>query len=78
MTQIDYLHKIMVWWNNNLVGIPYLSDELITKEIEDCKTVCNNSKKAFLPSKRGMVAAYTTYNKKESYDITFARNLGRL
>lgn len=72
----QHVHNVMVSWNNVLVGIPHLSKELIQKEIADCKTTCDNSRSAILPSKRYVFAAYTAYNKKESYDAMFRRNLG--
>lgn len=69
-------HKVMMMWNDCLTQIPNLSKELIDKELEDAKTACQNAKKAFLPNKRILYAAYVANNKGESYEKTFAKNLG--
>ena len=69
-------HKVMMMWNDCLTQIPHLSKELIEKELEDAKTACQNAKKAFMPNKRVLYAAYVANNKGESYEKTFARNLG--
>ena len=73
----DYIHLIMVNWNNILSGIPNLSDELIEHEITECANLCKTSRRSILPSKRLVFATYFAYNNNESYDKMFRKSLGR-
>lgn len=74
-TGCQYVHTVMLHWQSLLTDIPFLPKELIKEEIDDCKTMCKNSKSAFMPQKRIIYAAYFAYNHNISYDIMFANTL---
>ena len=67
----EYILKVMQQWQSVLVGIPYLSKNLMEKEIKDCQQLCENSKSAFAPSARLIYSTYFAYNHNVSFDKTF-------
>ena len=73
---VGYVHNVMMRWNDMLVGIPSLSEQLIKRELDDCKTLCKQSKRALVPPKTYINAARVGLNKKLSYDKMFMNNLG--
>lgn len=67
----SYIQKVMVQWQAILTGIPYLSKELMEKEIMECQVLCKKSKSAGMPKDRMIFSAYYTYNDNVSYDKMF-------
>lgn len=67
----EYILKVMQQWQSVLVGIPYLSKNLMENEIKDCQQLCENSKSAFAPSARLIYSTYFAYNHNVSFDKTF-------
>lgn len=67
----EYILKVMQQWQSVLVGIPYLSKNLMEKEIKDCQQLCENSKSAFAPSARLIYSTYFAFNHNVSFDKTF-------
>ena len=68
------LHNCMLQWITIVDSIPNLSVSSIKSQIELCKTMCDDSKKATLPRDRAIYGAYFGFNK-EPYYITFAKKL---
>lgn len=67
----EYVLRVMQQWQSVLVGIPFLSKDLMENEIKDCQQLCENSKSAFAPSARLIYATYSAYNNNVSFDKTF-------
>lgn len=76
-SEAEYIHRVMLQWQESLVEIPYLSVEVIEREIQDCETLCRNSKNAIMPKARMVFAAYFAYNHFESYDKMFRNTLSK-
>ncbi len=70
----NYILKVMQQWQSALVEIPFLSKDLMEKEIRDCQQLCENSKNAFSPSARMIYAASST-NHNVSFDKSFRNAL---
>lgn len=73
ISAIPKVHNLMLQWGEMLSEVPDLSEELILIEVDKCRRMCEESKRAFLPSKRILYSAYSGYNKKEPYDVTMRK-----
>ena len=71
VTGCPYIQKVMLQWQSILTGIPFLSKDLMEKEIRDCQNLCEESKSAFMPSGRLIYSAYFAQNHNVSYDKMF-------
>lgn len=71
----EYILRVMQQWQSILVGIPFLSKDLMEKEIQDCQQLCENSKNAFAPSARTIYSTYYVYNHNVSFDKMFRNAL---
>ena len=69
------LHRTMLLWLRLLEEIPYLSPELIKGEIERAERICEKSKRSFDPRLRTIYAAYSSFNDKLPYGVTFSAAL---
>ena len=65
----------MLQWIYIVDSIPYLSADTIKKQIDICKTACEESKGAIAPKERSIYATYFAFNHREPYYITFAKKL---
>lgn len=69
------LHRTMLLWLRLLEEIPYLSPELIKGEIERAERICEKSKRSFDPRLRTIYAAYSSFNDKLPYGVSFSAAL---
>lgn len=71
-----HLHETMLLWLRLLEEVPWLNSSLIEEEIALCEDVCARSRISLAPGDRLIYAAFSSFNRKESYGELFRRTLG--
>lgn len=69
------IHQTMLSWIRLLQKIPYLSPTLIKGEIERAERVCEQSRRSLDPRFRSIYTAYSMFNGKAPYSVTFSEAL---
>ena len=75
LNTFTHVHTIMTQWIQLVSEIPDLSPALVAGEVQECQTLCKQSKSAIMPGKRKIYAASVAARIKDGYGEEMRRAL---